>query len=164
MYHSHIETCGILSSLFLWGPAKISTQSLDICACQNWFMTRPEQNLAHMTAELQPSLKHITPATCTASGVRCVSNREGEVVTIGCGYPCAMSLPPCQLMASRMAFLVWPPGSELSQHFRKKLLWKSARRSDCVQAASRFAARFYYFIPFDLKIFRIDSCSSTVFK
>lgn len=82
------------------------------------------------------------------------------------------------------------PASGLSQHLVKKLLWKvgerlhpwvkragsalliegkslvcsSTSRSDCVQAASRFAARFYYFIPFYIKIFTIDSCSSTIFK
>lgn len=58
-------------------------------------MTYPEQNLAHMTAELQPSSKHITPATCTASGGRCVSSREGEGA-LGWEYPCAVGIPvPC---------------------------------------------------------------------
>lgn len=41
-------------------------------------MTYPEQNLAHVAAELEPSLKHITPAMCTASGASCVQQgREG---------------------------------------------------------------------------------------
>lgn len=126
-----------------------------------------------VTAEILPSLKHITPTTCTASSARCVSNRRGEVVAIVCGHPCAVSLPCCHNTQNGSPGVT--AASVLSTHWVKKLLlWKVAEklqswvkragsallmevkalvcssisRSDCLWAGSRFAARFCFIILF----------------